>query len=103
MEEIQVNIVQQRFMDGYGVYIFQKDLSTNTVCVGEPITISPYEEMTDPPQTAFLSETTLQVMFEQLWTLGFRPKDYNEAHGELKSTKYHLEDMRKLLGIEDNL
>ena len=31
------------------------------------------------------------------------PKDYNEAHGELKSTKYHLEDMRKLLGIEDNL
>ena len=38
-----------------------------------------------------------QAMFNQLWHMGFRPKDGNGNSGHIESMKYHLEDMRTLV------
>jgi len=44
-----------------------------------------------------LQPETIQDFFNQLWQLGFRPKDGTGNSGHIDALKYHLEDMRKLV------
>ncbi len=41
----------------------------------------------------------LQEALECAWGLGMRPRGYGDVAGELKATKYHLEDMRALAKV----
>ena len=38
----------------------------------------------------------LQAMSDAAWEIGIKPKQIADHSSELKATKYHLEDMRKL-------
>jgi len=38
----------------------------------------------------------LQALSDALAKCGYKPKSVEENEGELKATKYHLEDMRKI-------
>lgn len=44
-----------------------------------------------------LHHDTMQSIFNQLWKLGFRPKDGTGNSGHMEAQKAHLEDMRKLV------
>ncbi len=39
----------------------------------------------------------LQAMSDAAWEIGIRPRQIEDHASELKATKYHLEDMRKLV------
>ncbi len=43
-----------------------------------------------------LSDGETQALFNQLWHLGFRPKDGTGSSGHVGSIERHLEDMRAL-------
>ncbi len=47
--------------------------------------------------TLSLEQNEAQGIFNQLWHMGFRPKDGTGNSGHIESMKYHLEDMRKLV------
>lgn len=47
--------------------------------------------------TARLSQKELEYLMTELWNLGIRPHGWQRNDGELGATKFHLEDMRKLV------
>lgn len=93
----------QRVDYNLAVQFYARDRKNNLYdlqCSAEP-----YEEgqaITTPPLVT-LSVDNTQSLFEELWRLGFRPSQaQDEYKGELKATKYHLEDMRKLAKVLEN-
>jgi hypothetical protein len=50
----------------------------------------------------FLSYHQAQLLIDDLWQAGVRPTDKVDDKGELKATKYHLEDMRRLVEWKAN-
>jgi len=42
----------------------------------------------------------LQAMLDALWDAGYRPTNHRDVTQELQATKYHLEDMRDLVGLK---
>ena len=102
---LEINIVPHLFDGGYGVYLYEKDQMSGVINVAQPTVMEKLKnpETSDPPATFLLGSDMATVLFEKMWNIGFRPKDYSEAHGELKSTKYHLGDMRKIVfGLLDS-
>lgn len=47
--------------------------------------------------TISIPRDSAQTLLDDLWNCGLRPTDGVDSPGELRATKYHLEDMRKLL------
>ncbi len=45
-------------------------------------------------------KAVLENLQEQLIAMGIVPPEYNADKGELKATKYHLEDMRKIAKLK---
>jgi hypothetical protein len=65
----------------------------------EPLTL---KEVPDAMGRSIEAFTTLgtemaQDLFNDLWQMGFRPKDGTGNSSHIESLKYHLEDMRKLV------
>jgi hypothetical protein len=50
----------------------------------------------NPPPLFDMSNDTAQKLFDQLYSLGFRPNEQGSV-GQLGATKEHLSDMRKLV------
>jgi hypothetical protein len=48
-----------------------------------------------------LQRDTVQNIFNQMWSLGFRPKDGTGNSGHMDAMKNHLEDMRRLVFREE--
>jgi len=44
-------------------------------------------------------DALLQALVDAAWEQGIRPKGSEDTHGELKATKFHLEDMRTLAKV----
>jgi hypothetical protein len=47
-----------------------------------------------------LTNEQAQQLMDDLYFAGVRPSDLRDSSGELKATKYHLEDMRQLAGVK---
>lgn len=65
----------------------------------QPLVLKKQEVRVFAPGNPFMeiSQDDMQAMFDQLWTLGFRPLDGTGNGGHIEAMKYHLEDMRKLV------
>ena len=59
--------------------------------------IDPYGLVYESEPTARVFPSDLQNIFNELWKIGFRPKDGTGNSGHVEAMKYHLEDMRKLV------
>ncbi len=82
--------------DGFYLFIREKNPETGQMYFAETLQMKLVENMSiDPNPVAQFTRENIQDLFNQLWQLGFRPKKFGEAEGELKATKFHLEDMRK--------
>jgi hypothetical protein len=58
------------------------------------------DESTEPlwmPPSFILSMESAQRLMDDLYNCGIRPSDAGESVGALSATKFHLEDVRKLL------
>jgi hypothetical protein len=90
ISELQFKINQDYFKRGYSIFGFNK-----THYVGALTLIQSQEnESFDPLFT--LSKNQAQGLMNELWNAGIRPTDDVDNKGELKATKMHLEDMRKI-------
>ncbi len=83
---------RRAYLGGYHVYGMVGDGEI------QPVTVVKHEpHLQHGPHFLTLSEDDMQAMFDQLWTLGFRPQDGTGNGGHIEALKYHLEDMRKLV------
>lgn len=99
---MNLKVHQSPMMDELEVYLFQRDPTGATV-------VTEMKGQHVPPgaplnRSFSMEPTAVQELFNQLWTLGYRPKDGTGNAGHLAAVQYHLEDMRKLVfqkwGIE---
>ena len=51
----------------------------------------------DSESKLFLSDEDAQKLIDALWNSGVRPSNIVQERSSLESTKYHLEDMRRLV------
>ena len=45
-----------------------------------------------------LSQTSAQLLMDELWNCGIRPSEGTGSAGSLRKTEDHLKDMRKIVG-----
>jgi hypothetical protein len=73
------------------------DQSGETVLIGQPVEMAPYDPAGyPPPKTFLLSENAVQRLMDELWNIGYRPSEGSGSAGALAATQRHLDDMRKL-------
>ena len=74
-------------------------LQTSTLKHYEPHSFIPTEDafLDDSRMPGVTVRAVLQAMSDAAWELGIKPKQIEDNSNELKATKYHLEDMRKLV------
>lgn len=84
-------------------YIFSVDKNGDRrICTSiEPMTFQPYNETADTKPTMslnrYITKPFLQAMADALDKIGVRATGKPVLENELTATKYHLEDMRKLV------
>ncbi len=60
-------------------------------------TVTENEVGTHTPPFLRLNEDAAQQLIDELWRVGFRPKEGTGSAGSLAATERHLEDMRALV------
>lgn len=82
----------------FGIQFLFAQRTSDDCYLAAPIVMKKAErgQLNGPP-TFTLSDEETQGLFNQLWQLGFRPKDGTGNSGHVEALKYHLEDMRKLV------
>lgn len=80
-----------------GIEFIYCDASGQKQGVGQPIVISETQQGARVTPTFSLPDDQVQELFNQLWSLGFRPKDGTGNSGHIEALNHHLQDMRKLV------
>jgi hypothetical protein len=94
-------------LDRFDLYVMERSSNENVISIGK-IIMEEYEPgtivETRPSLESTLDHDSLQVLFNDLWRLGFRPKDGTGNSGHLEAINRHLNDMRAIvankLGVE---
>ena len=102
-KKMKIYITQNEWVDEYAVYIVEEGMNGKQY-VAKPMTLEFKEhnpaESEEPSiriSRVYGRETNfLQAFSDALAKCGYEPKSVEENKGELKATKYHLEDLRKL-------
>jgi hypothetical protein len=81
--------------DAYGIAIREGDSRRFISPVALELKERAYGEYIEPA-FSFRPEE-MQSLFNEMWALGFRPKDGTGNSGHLAAIEYHLEDMRRLV------
>ena len=87
---------------GISFYLRVKNPVSGIVSLPGPLVL---EEQNDKdlavwhPPLFHLNADNAQSLMDDLWNAGIRPSNAEEAAGELKATKYHLEDLREMLRV----
>ncbi len=77
--------------DGRESYISSMEIKD--IPDGEPLT--PFIDL-----RRHQTDDMLQAIIDAAWEHGIKPRQLEDASNELKATKYHLEDMRKLAKVK---
>ena len=101
---MKIYITQNIWADRYDIHIFEEGYD-NRRYVAKPMQLEfeEYKEGTEVPPSLSISRifgrstNFLQSLSDALAKCGYEPKTVEENRGELKATKYHLEDMRTLV------
>lgn len=93
---------------GYRMYVGREDHDGSITVMTQPVLLKTLERGSFvPEEDAFLDDSKhshsvdvrqfLQGMADAAWEIGVYPKQLQDHSSELKATKYHLEDMRKIV------
>lgn len=101
--KLRARVKREDYYDGYSLMLWGEDV--NVIYRVKPLEFEIWNDHEAVPEpTLFVSKkdirmgnNVLQELMNELWREGLRPADDVGSVGELKSTKYHLEDMRKLV------
>jgi hypothetical protein len=71
--------------------------SNGDMYIATPMTLVPFDGfLGEATPTVRLNKADVQNLLDNIWALGYRPKDIGTA-GHLAATTKHLNDMRKLV------
>ncbi len=103
--ELKVHIQHEPQFRGTSVYLYGHDQQGEFVIEPMDLTVRHYTlgDPIDKPTLVFYGhdgENFLQAFAQALVQLGFKPDALKVSENELSATKYHLEDMRKLVFTE---
>ena len=93
-------LVERSLMYGRGQYLMFAR-STNRNGIENHLKSLVWEEQSndhcsyEPP--IVFNQEEVQCLFEELWRAGFRPTTNVEGVGELRATKEHLKDLKRLV------
>jgi len=65
----------------------------------EPIVFKEYTQGEFSPPCMILQREEAQLLIDALYSVGLRPSQAAGSAGQLTAVQYHLEDMRKLVGV----
>jgi len=103
-------------MIGYRMYVAKEGYGGRSVLMlGSSLTLKtlePYSVVSD--KEAFLDDAKfgyggsndfpvqdyLQAVVDAAWEVGIKPKQLEDQKNELSAIRYHLEDMRKIAGVD---
>jgi len=91
MSEFKIRCQAEPWMDEVSFALFVD---------GSPVTVEKIEPIKTGMRIVPFATLTLldaQKLFNELWQIGLRPTDDIGSVGELRATKGHLEDMRKIV------
>ena len=80
--------------DGVSLYAFNESRSEHLTTV---LTVNQREQGAYVEPTLHLSCTEAQQLLNELWAVGYRPRDGAGTLAHVEAQKAHLEDMRKLV------
>lgn len=96
MNEIKVYIENEPWLMTKAVYVVKRELNKTYLLVNDEWVLQVEGVNVDRKPTLRLSEDIFQMVIDAL-SKEIKPTEKAEVDAELKSTKYHLEDMRKLV------
>ncbi len=84
--------------DQIGVALLQGDHEGRSIALAKPIEFAPLPSPGAFTQPTFgLEPTQAQMLMDQLWACGVRPKEGSGSAGSLAATERHLADMQRLV------
>jgi len=102
---MKVKILHNPLTDDYDIYVFNR-LPDGKIEVAKPVEFimetREEAEIIKPTFSlnALQGSSFLKSFFDELIESGFTAPAEEQLKGELGATKYHLEDLRKLLGLD---
>lgn len=96
MSEIKIDAGFDMFYRTVSLYIWKRDAPKKRYR-GEIQWIPLTDEYQQYPPSLRLEQEQVQALMDRLWDCGVRPTEVAGSAGSLAATKYHLEDMRKLV------
>jgi hypothetical protein len=94
---------------GHRIYVALRRHDGSLAIVEPPLTLRTLEQhsfmvpedalIDDSKSEHFESRLFLQAMADAAWDAGIRPTQMRAVTDEMTATKYHLEDMRRLVGV----
>jgi hypothetical protein len=102
VNQTETYIREEFIRDGFALWLLTRDKLTGEMThSAAPVQMVPIERddsvAFEAEPVAYLSRGAAQLLMNQLWVLGVRPKDAGDPPGALKATERHLEDMRRLV------
>jgi hypothetical protein len=84
--------------DNYEIYIFRKMEDGYSLVEDMTFKDVPKEEASQRPYpTMMLDPTAIQELMNELYLLGFRPKNMPDETGKVEALEAHLKDLRDIL------
>lgn len=90
---------------GHSIWIMREDTGGRSyIRKFEMQTIEEWQQAPDDSQPLPHDQTEdfIRAVMDAGWEMGLRPTGHEDHDNELKATRYHLEDMRKLAKVAKN-
>lgn len=107
MNRWRVHVKKEPWRDDVGIYILRDSFvgGKDSIAFVKAFEMKKMHEgdLMEEPSLKMLSGEAhefLQAMVNAAWGVGIKPTAMEDSANELKATKYHLEDMRKLAKVE---
>jgi hypothetical protein len=82
---------------GAGTELAYFSESKRGVSVAKPLEFEPLSQGSFITPTLVISTEQTQELFNELWRIGYRPKDGTGNSGHIEAINRHLDDMRRLV------
>ena len=86
--------------DKIRIYIGRKTIG-GEIEIAKQLEYEPSCPSATSPPTEYIDHDEAQRLMDSLWNCGIRPVQAKGSAGQLDAVKYHLEDMRKLAGVNE--
>ena len=96
----EIKIIQCMDKMGYNVFVFADQGGKRVILDGDGITTKDYVMGEDVKPTFFLPQDLTKPLADALAEMGVKTDSDAKLTGTVEATRYHLEDLRKMLKLK---